>query len=239
MEKQIKIKIAGQKYIYGTLRGSLKQTLIIFVHGFTGYKDEHIFFNGARFFEKYDISSFRFNLYHWEQDARKMEDCTLSLHGEDLDKVIKYFRDRGTKKIFVIGHSFGGLTVLLSKKKDFNAAVLWEASTDPANVTKSKYIKELDKYYLTAEDSYGFTIGKTMYEENKRLKPFELIKEFNVPVKIIVAGKGELIEGGKKYYQLTNAEKDFAIIPNATHCFDEEGTEEKLFKETLDWIIRF
>src|SRR3989344_1336712 len=119
MEKQLKIKTPDKKVIYGTLRGSLDKPLVIFVHGFTGFKDEHQFFNGARFFEKRGFSSFRFNLYHWEKGARKLEDCTLSLHGEDLDQVVEYFRKKGVKKIFAVGHSFGGLTVLLSKKKSF------------------------------------------------------------------------------------------------------------------------
>ena len=99
MEKQIKIPIANKKYIYGTLRGSLKNPLLVFVHGFTGYKDEHIFFNGARFFEKKGFSTFRFDLYNWNKDARKLEDCTLSLHGEDLDTVIKYLRKKRVGKI--------------------------------------------------------------------------------------------------------------------------------------------
>lgn len=239
MEKQFKIPTFDKKKIYGTLRGSLENPLLIFVHGFTGYKDEHIFFNGARYFEKKGISTFRFNLYHWENDSRKMEDCTLSLHAMDLDTVIDYFRKKGVKKIFVTGHSFGGLSVLLSKKQDFDAALLWDASINPSETTKSKYIKELDKYYTNLFNAYGFTIGKQMVDENNKLKPFNLIKQFIKPIKIIVTGKGELINGGKKYFQLANKPKDFAIVPNATHCFDEEGTEDKLFQETLKWVNKF
>src|SRR3989344_7213909 len=239
MEKQIKIPIANKKYIYGKLRGSLKNPLIVFVHGFTGHKDNHIFFNGARFFEKHSFSSFRFNLYHWTKDSRKLEDCMLSLHAQDLDTVVRYFRKKGVKKIFVAGHSFGGLTILLSKAKDFNAAVLWDPSDNPAEVTIAKYIKELDRYYVTEEGYYGFTISKAMYEENKKFKPFELIKKFKIPVKIILAGSGILIKGGKKYFQLANDPKAFAMIPKATHTFNEEGTEEKLFQETYNWLKTF
>lgn len=239
METQIKIPTTNKRFIYGTLRGPLNKPLLIFVHGFTGFKEEHIFFNGSRFFDKHNVSTFRFNLYHYEKDARKMEECTLSLHGKDLDVVIEYFRKKGVKKIFVVGHSFGGLTVLLSQKQNFNAAVLWDGSTNPSQVTKSTYVKELDRYYINNFDSYGFTVGKQMVEENKKLKPFKLIGKFTKPIKIIVAGKGTLIKGGKKYYQLAHAPKDFAIIPDATHNFDEDGTEEKLFAETLSWIKKF
>lgn len=236
MEKQIKISLVNKKFIYGVLRGSLDKPLVIFVHGFTGDRNEHQFFNGARFLEKHGFSSFRFNLYDWRKDARKLEECTLSLHGQDLDIVIEHFRKEGVKKIFVIGHSFGGLTILLSKKMDFDAVVLWDPSDAPATVTKSKYVKELGRYYVTYDTSYGFTIGKEMYEENKILRPFELIKKLHVPVKVIIAGAGILVGGGKKYFQHANEPKALAIIPKATHCFDEDGAEEKLFEETLEWF---
>ncbi len=239
MEEEIKIPLKNKKYIYGILRGSLRNPLVIFVHGFTGDKNEHQFFNGARFFAKNGFATFRFDLYSWKSDARKLEECTLSLHGQDLDVVVEYFRNKGVKKIFVVGHSFGGITVLLSKKKDFDAVVLWDPSDSPALVTSSKYVKELDKYYINSETSYGFTIGKLMYEENKNLKPFELITTLNVPVKIIVAGSGILVKGGEKYLQAAKESKALTIIPSATHCFDEDGTEEKLFQETLGWINRF
>lgn len=239
MEKQLKIPLSNKKFIYGLLRDALEKSLVIFVHGFTGDRNEHQFFNGARFFKKHGFSSFRFNLYDWKNDARKLEECTLSLHGQDLDTVVEHFRKEGAKKIFVVGHSFGGVTVLLSRKKDFDAAVLWDPSDEPAIVTKAKYVKELDRYYVTRDTSYGFTISKEMYEENKKLKPFELIKKLHTPVKVIVAGAGILAKGGKKYFQYANEPKAFAIIPKATHCFDEDGTEKKLFKETLLWFKQF
>ncbi len=235
-EQEIKIPIGEDKFIYGTLRGSLENPLIIFVHGFTGHRDEHIFFNGARFFEERGISSFRFNLYDWNKDARKLEECTLSLHAEDLDKVVKFFRDKGVKKIFVIGHSFGGLTVLLSKNQDFDRAILWDASDNPAKVTESTHIKELDRYYVSGQESYGFTIGKAMVEENEQLKPYDLIQKFKKPIKIIVAGDGDLVKAGEKYFEIANNPKSFCSIPNAKHNFNEEGTEEKLFEETCDYL---
>lgn len=236
METQIKIPIEGNKNIYGVLRGSIKSPLIIFVHGFSGYKDEHIFFNGARFFEKKGFSTFRFDLYNWNKDARKLEECTLTLHGQDLDKVVEYFRNKGVKKIFVAGHSFGGITVLLSHKKDFDAAVLWDSAGDRDVRLNARYIKELDKYYFE-EGAYGFTISKAMYEENtEKLKPTKLIQSMQMPIKVIVAGAGIMVEEGKKLFQSANEPKGFVIIPNAGHTFDEDGSEEKLFAETLNWF---
>lgn len=240
MEEEIKIPLENKKYIYGTLRGSLGKPLVIFVHGFTGYKNEHQFFNAARFFEKKELSTFRFDLYSWKEDARKLEDCTLSLHGQDLDVVVKYFRNKGVRKIFVVGHSFGGVSVLLSKKKNFDATVLWDSSGDKDVKLKAKYIKEIDKYYYVGESAFKFTISREMYEENNnKLKPSQLIKDFHMPIKIIVAGAGVLIDEGKQFLQNANEPKFFAVIQGATHCFDEDGVEDRLFQETSNWFKEF
>ena len=40
----------------------------------------------------------------------------------------------------------------------------------------------------------------------------------------------------EKLFQNANTPKAFATVPHATHCFEEDGTEEKLFEETLQWF---
>lgn len=240
MEKPAVISTHDGKKIYGILRGSLDKPLLVFIHGFTGDMNQHLFFNGARFFEKKGISAFRFNLYSWREGARKLNDSPLSLLGKDLDTVISYFREKGVKKIFVAGHSFGGVTVLLSQKQDFDAAILWDSSGDKDVHLKAKYVKAIDKYLLQEGWAEDFTIGKEMYEENnKKLAPTKLIAKIKAPIKIIIAGAGEMIEDGNELFYAANEPKDKATIEGATHNFDEDGTEEKLFEETYKWIKRF
>jgi esterase/lipase len=240
MEKELKIKAKDGKYIYGRLRGSLKNPLVIFVHGLTGHMDEHSFFNGARFFEKKGFSVLQWNQYDWHKDARKLHEVTLKKQAEDMDFMVEYFRKKGAKKIFVIGHSYGGATILFSKNQDFDAAVLWDSSDRPRKLMSEdlKFIKKANIYTI----SWGTAIilGKQMVEEAKKLPDlFGKMTQFRKPVKIIVAEKGDLVKGGKKYYEVAKMDKDFAIIKNATHLFGEDGTEEKLFSETLKWIKKF
>ncbi len=81
-----------------------------------------------------------------------------------------------------------------------------------------------------------------MYEEWKWFNgenELKLISKIEVPLKIIIAGKGILSKGSKEYYKHTNGPKDFIKIKGAGHTFDEEGVEEKLLKETLSWIKKY
>lgn len=236
MEKELKIKTSDKKQIYGILRGSLHKPLVVFVHGLTGNMNEHQFFNGARYFEKKGFSSFRFDLYSWQKDARKLHNCTLQTHADDMDRVVEYFRRKGVKKIFVVGHSYGGKTILLSHKKGFDGAALW----DPSNnfhplFDKSRYVKSLGGYIKKDESPYAVLMGKRMVEQEKKF-PWKKIKEIHVPIKIIVAGEGVLIRGGKQYYEAANKPKAFAVIKDASHYFDEDGAEERLFQETISWF---
>lgn len=237
MENNIKVPTSDGKVIYGKLRGPLNQTLVIFIHGLGGRMDQHIYYNGARFLEKHKISSFRFNLYSWEADARNLSDCTIETHSNDLDTVIDYFRKKGAKKIFVVGHSFGGPTILLSKNKDYDGVIMWDpAYAEPLSFKDAKYIKSLDMYKGKWE--FEILFNKEMVEEEKGLKDREekAIQEIKVPIKIISAGNGFLKEGGRRYFELANKPKEHGVIEGAGHTFDEDGIEEKLFKQTLSWI---
>ena len=200
METQIKIPIDGNKNIYGFLRGQLRSPLVIFVHGLTGHCNEHIFYNGARFFEKNGYCSFRFNLYDFPEDTRKLEETTLKIHGQDLDTVVNYFERKGIKKFFVVGHSWGVPTILSSKYKNFDKVVFWDPALDTKDISNMKYSNSIDAYILNW--SHRIIVGKAMIDEAKKLNMGKLLKEIRAPIKFIYAGKGTLKNKGKKVSSL-------------------------------------
>lgn len=101
MEKLYTAKTFDGKTIYGKLNYIKPgKTLIIFVHGLTGSINEHIFFNAAKFFPERNFHTLRFNLYSSEKNARRLEECTINLHSEDLDQVIESVRKDFEKNIF-------------------------------------------------------------------------------------------------------------------------------------------
>ncbi len=240
MEKQIRIKIPKtKKYIYGKLRGSLKKPVVVIVHGLTGLMDESQHVLAADYFEQHGYSSLRFNLYSWEDGARRLVDSTLKTHAIDLDLVVKYLRRQDVKKIFVVGHSYGGPTVLLSREKGFQAAVLWDPShCKGANVFKrARYVKELDKYLIGS--GVVSLVGKKMVQESKDLAWDKLGNNFDIPTKIILAADGILHEGGNMYKKQIKGPVKLVTIKGADHCFRNYGIGDKLYKETLKWFDKY
>lgn len=238
----MKIRTKDRKIIYGMLRGSLRRPVIVFVHGLTGDMNEHIFYNGARYFEKHGFSSFRFNLYDWRRSARKLHECTLEAHADDLDRVIAYLRRKGARAVFAVGHSYGGPTILMSKEKKYDAVVLWDASYGRSvTFLHARPMRELKKAYYEIW-GYGIIIGKKMIEFGEKMTPAKsdvLIKTVHVPIKIIVVQRGDLVRGGKRYFKAANPPKAFAIIKGADHNFNFDGNEEALFEKTLAWLKKW
>ncbi len=241
MEAVIKIKTPDKHTIFGTLNEAITKSnkLIIFVHGLAGNQNEHLFFNASRFFPQNGLDVFRFNLYGGRKGTRSLVDCTVRIHAQDLNQVVKHFRN-DYHSIFVIGHSLGGPTILQSNTNLVDGIVLLDPTSMPSLLdvvegTKSslKFIKVLNTYTF----DWGTTclLGKEMSKEFGTLNLKKLMKKVNKPIKLIFAEKGNA-KYGKRFFQYANQPKELTIIKGATHCFDEEGTEEKVFKEILSWL---
>jgi len=239
-EKEFKIPIPDTKLnIYAKQYGSLDQPVVVFVHGLTGHMDEHLFYNGARYFHEHGISSLRFNLYDYEKDARKLTNCTLKDHSYDLNVIIDYLLQKKIKKIFAIGHSYGGPTILLANHNQLDGMVLWDPSYGDIfdESDDAKYVKEINSYRIRW--GTDVLIGAKMRDEAKKLAWDSLTKTITTPLKVISAGQGVLMKEGKKYVELAQGPKDYVIIRKAGHNFNEEGTAEELFDESIKWLKKF
>lgn len=244
-EKKLTIKIPKTKFrIYGKFSGSLKKPLLIIVHGLSGNMNGHFYYDACKYFQKKGYATYRFNLYYWQKDAWQLMDSTLKTHGADLDTVVMHFRKNGVRKIYVAGHSLGGATILMSRNRNFDAAVLWDPSHRIAyrkaayGVPAGIYVKQLHGYLMRW--GVNVIIGEKMTNEADALDWDSLTKGSKIPLKIIAAGKGVLIKGSRRYLKLAEGPKQLVIIPGATHYFnDKPGMEERVYRETEKWFRKF
>lgn len=243
MEKSIKIPTKDDHYIYGTLNYTSSNTknVIVIVHGLSGHQEEHPYYAGARYFIKHNFAVCRFDLYSWKKKARKLDETTIAINAEDTNTIVNHLRKEGYKKVFVVGHSLGALSLLLSNTQRIDGLVLWDPSNDQSLRKKRKWIKydkRIDNYLFYA--GIKFLMGKKMHREWKNFPNIaKKIKQIQKPLLIIAAGKGKLEKRSQQYYKNANQPKKLVIIKEAGHTFSEEGTEEQLFRETLSWCKKF
>lgn len=237
MEKQILIPLNSKLNIYGTLNtlANKSETLIIFVHGLTGNRNEHHYFNAVPFFTSRGFDTFRFDFYPREAKARTLSESSVTTHVFDLAKVVRFFKDK-YKGLILIGHSLGAWTVLKSDLKDIDYIVLW----DPTKAYKS--LKERDIYFSEGLNKYilrwgmDILVSKEMIEEWKEAQnPRKVLENLAKPCKFIFAEHGSY-DHWKQFFKYIKVKFESTIIKDSTHCFYEEGTAQKLYEETYQWI---
>lgn len=232
------IKSGDKRFnIYGVLDQKLEtDKLIIFVHGLTGHKNEHHFYNAAKFFTGKKFATFRFDLYTGQKNGRQLKDCTINTHSEDLNQVINYFRKK-FRKIYLVGHSLGGPTVLGANLNEIQKIVLWDPSAKLYSEVEKKWCsfdKRINAYIVHWGTS--FIINKRMIDDWKGLDYGEWVKNTSAPLKIICAGQGVMKKTWKKLLGKFKNKTALVVIKDAGHVFDEKDTETQLFKETLAWF---
>ncbi|HEV7467085.1 MAG TPA: alpha/beta fold hydrolase [Candidatus Dormibacteraeota bacterium] len=240
------------KVIHGLLREVPGAPLVVLVHCLTGWKNSTKYYLGARALERAGFSSFRFDLYGYADDARKLLDCTVATHADDLDLVLAVLREeQPDRPISVIGHSLGGLTILCSRRQGFDAVVLWDAThsggwqprqaeehADPAHPygdESTVWEGSLDCYRLRW--GCDILVSEAMLRSYRDPDCNALISQLHRPVKVIAAGANAFLRSVQnEYYEHANEPKALAVIEGADHNFETGETMVELFAETVRWL---
>ncbi|MFA6177505.1 MAG: alpha/beta fold hydrolase [Candidatus Paceibacterota bacterium] len=236
MRKEIQLTTKDGHIIYGTFDSAQKsKTLLIFVHGFTGHRNEHHYFNAASFFPEKGFDTFRFDFYGGKLNARLLSKVSLQEHISDLKLVIDTFKEK-YDDIILIGHSLGCIVVLNTDLSDISKIVLWDPSSKLKNLKEknAEYNADLDKYIFNSRLS--IIVSKELVKEWQDVNIGNLAEKINVPCKFIFAGNHNKLEVWKPFLSKIKVANEFAIVEGASHVFIEEGVEQKLFEETLNYI---
>ncbi len=238
MQKNLVLKTTDKNFrIYGVLDALPRSSkLIIFVHGLTGHKNEHHFYNAAKFFNQKGFDTFRFDLYSGEAKGRRLERCSIITHSLDVGAVIRYFAKK-YKNIYLVGHSLGGPSILGADLSGVKKIVLWDPSCSSDEESQESwcvYDKKIGAYRV----DWGVTylMSKEMVDDWRNLDSEKWYKNCIVPLKVVAAGKGFLKKEWKKLIHGFSAKHELVVISGAGHCFDEGDTEQSLFRETLTWF---
>ncbi|MBI4162128.1 MAG: hypothetical protein HY513_00465 [Candidatus Aenigmarchaeota archaeon] len=126
-----------------------------------------------------------------------------------------------------------------------NALILWDPTPFSREMDKEwskifKYNKKIGSYII--DWGVQALIKKEMFSDLKAINKSKIIsavRDIKSPTKIISSRNSFMIKGAKEYYNSMNCKKSHIVLKNSGHTFSEEGVEEKLFKETLDWVKNF
>lgn len=227
MDSDISIPF-NSTHIQGTLHTSRKsETLIIICHGYTDTKDvPGIKKLSESLSTKYDVFRFTFTdgVPH------------LPTQSKNILTVLDAFRNR-YKKIYVLGHSLGGLSVLLSTTHGCkcDGLILINPLVDIKKHIAWKYRRILILGLL----SYPFVarIRENVHYYFRNLKP----KKIAIPILIIVAKNDNILDSshGIGLYSLVSSHRKKLIIgDHMSHGLDTQDAIRYVTHAITDWILK-
>ncbi|MBB2151773.1 alpha/beta hydrolase family protein [Pedobacter gandavensis] len=167
--------------------------IIIFVHGFKGFKDWGAHQLVARFFAEKGYPYLKFNLSHSGVSPEKPNDVTdmeafatntISMELADLNTVVNFTEQTyHPENIYLIGHSRGGGLTIIQAAKDsrITKLITWASIADFSSLWKAEQEEEWMKtgkiYVENARTKEKMPLNNTLLTDFKANKEaFDIIK---------------------------------------------------------------
>ena len=237
MEKEIEIEREGKK-IEASLHSLKNERIVVLAHGFTSNKDRERYVLMAEKLSGENIDFLRFNFggsgnsYNTEIDIDKQV--------KDLKAVLKWVKERGYKKIGILGESLGGLVTLKSLPLEIDGIVFWAPVT---NSKTSTYIQrhpevkeELDKNgrVVKKKDGREFILPKKYFEDRENVDAGELSKNLKVKALILHGDNDKLVDmEDSKIMANINNNLDLEIIGGEGHKL---AKKDEILEKTIKWF---
>lgn len=253
-QEQFSLIGADQKPIIGDLTYDDKNTkapLIIFVHGFKGFKDWGAHHLVARYFAQNGYRYLKFNLSHSGVTLEKPNDVsdmaafasnTVSKEMVDVALVINYaLQNLSVNEVFLIGHSRGGgLSIIqAANHPQVKALITWSAIADFSSLWKKEQEDEWRKEgkieIVNARTKEKIPLNVTLltdFEANKaQLSIMNAAKQIHIPW-LIVQGDDDVNVPFETAQKLADANPNSRLIKieQANHVY---GASHPYLSETL------
>jgi pimeloyl-ACP methyl ester carboxylesterase len=231
------------------------QPIVIFCHGYKGYKDWGAWHLVAEAFAEKDFCFLKFNFSHnggtMEDpidfpDLEAFAENNFSLELDDLDRVLKEIESRNEnfpKKIStisLIGHSRGGGIVLIKAEEDtrISKVVAWASVSDfkarfQEGTTEFEMWKETGVAYVENSRTKqmmpnNFQFYEDFKNNEKRLTISRAVKNLTIPLLVIHGSDDPTVSVKEaKAIHSWNPKSELLIIPGADHVFNAKHPWDK------------
>ncbi|MEM6901766.1 MAG: alpha/beta fold hydrolase [Pseudomonadota bacterium] len=217
---------------------------IVIVHGLTGSMDEYLHQQAAPFFAAQGYDVLRFNL---QSQGFPLRHCTLKTHALDLQSVLDG-PAAGYQKRFIIGHSYGGPTVMTAQPHQATAICLWDPSFNLPAIWQMMEMTELGDIALLNFGGVEVVVGAEMVAEGRgddysAENCLNLSRQLDVPIQVISASEGDEFavyqQDPRSWHSAGHQENCRQLIPDSDHCFTSPNALQRLLSETHRWFERF
>lgn len=224
---------------------------IILAHGITVDKDETgIFIRLAEKLCTEGFAVFRFDFSGHGESEGSPEGMTITKEIQDMDAAVDFVKKQ-YPNIGLLGASFGGgiATLFVSENESLiKALCLWNPVLNydhtflhpvfPWLKTRIDDVKkDMESKGFTQIGSRKFRVGKNLFDEMERIKPFEALKKIGIPSMILHGDADDHVpyEDSAEYVKNLTQGK-LITLPVATHGFQNPNDDPRAIEKTFTFF---
>lgn len=245
-----------------------KRPLIVFLHGFKGFKDWGHFNLISSYLASHGFAVLKMNFSHNGTSPLDLHNfVNLDAFGNnnftkelgDIDDILNHVHKEfasfiDLEQIFLLGHSKGGATAIIKS----NESDLIKKTATLASVIKLKerYAENLDEWkkegvlYIpnartNQEMPLFYQLAEDVLDNEERFNIESILKDYYKPLLMLHGAKDETVKL-EEFLAIENLNKeiDTYLIPDTNHTFDgshpyEEDELHIYTVEALDKVIQF
>jgi pimeloyl-ACP methyl ester carboxylesterase len=212
---------------------------IVFAHGFSSRKDKSVIVESSKQLEEAGFFVLRFDFTGSGESTKKPLD--FESHIDELKNGVQFVKNRGVKKVILIGDSMGAYYILNLLNTYYDAIVFFAPKLTPGlpkdireNPALVKELEEKGTIQFERAPGRVFEVTKKYAAAISKNDENELIQKLKVPVFILVGTKDHHLEIVKNKIKLFKKGSNFVEIDGADHPM--RGFEKEFAEVTTKYI---
>ncbi|MEI8316167.1 MAG: alpha/beta fold hydrolase [Verrucomicrobiota bacterium] len=253
METPVVFECKGQQLV-GMLHlpaGRTRVPAALLLHGFGGTKSEahRMFVKLSRALADHGIASLRFDYRGCGDSAGNFENMTIRSQVLDAGEALRYLlahRRVNARRLGLIGMSLGGAIaahVVARQPGQFKSLALWAPVAEGGDIldefSTPDAVASLAQTGIT--EHWGNLVGVEFIRQFAEMKPLREIAKSKCPVLMVHGSNDETVPAKHSdlYERALQPGKRMVkkvIITGADHTFSKLIWEQRLIKETVNWL---
>ena len=253
METPVVFECKGQQLV-GMLHlpeGRTRVPAALMLHGFGGTKSEshRMFVKLSRALTSHGIATLRFDYRGCGDSAGNFEDLTIRSQVLDANEALRYLlrhKRVNTRRLALVGMSLGGAVAahVVAREPDrFKTLALWAPVAEGGDIldefSTPDAVASLAQTGIT--EHWGNLVGVEFIRQFAEMKPLREVAKSKCPVLLVHGSDDETVPSKhtdlyERAVQTGKRTVKKVIIPGADHTFSKLIWEQRLIKETVNWL---
>ncbi|MDD3181230.1 MAG: alpha/beta hydrolase [Alphaproteobacteria bacterium] len=239
-EETFTLPTPDDKKIYGILNKSTNPNgkVVVLSHGMTDHYHGYLAVIARNVFTAQGYDVVGFNYYAFENDARKLNECTIQTHADDLNLICNHFRP-SYDKLCIAGHSYGGYAIIVANT-GADALAFWDSSFVPYESFWKEHAPKLEstRFHIHGWGCYNLTNPAMIKldQNTSEAGAVAMAQKITAPSLVVLAAESQENPVRTILYDSLACPKKLIDIDGANHMFTNGHTVYDLLDTTMEWF---